>query len=267
MPGTITLTTDFGSRGPFVGVMKAVLRCLAPEAVVIDLTHGIHPGRVAEAGFWLSRTWRHFPPGSVHVAVVDPGVGTSRRILAASCDDHVFLAPDNGLLTMIPELRDHGRWHELAESWRMRQRWPAPSRTFHGRDIFAPLAAAIASGSARVEDIGPAVRDAAPPALPDPIVSAGAVRGQIVAIDNWGNLISNIDESLLRGLDAPIAAIRGHQAPLTGTYGEAPPGALIALVNSFGVLEIARNQGSAAETIHAIHGDTITFAGRPNGRG
>jgi hypothetical protein len=266
MPGTITLTTDFGNRGPFVGVMKAVILRHAPETTLVDLTHGIHPGQIGEAGFWLSRAWHQFPPGSVHVAVVDPGVGTSRRILAAICDDHVFIAPDNGLLTMIPELRERGRWHELTESWRIRQGWPEPSRTFHGRDIMAPLAAAIASRRARIEDIGPLATDVVPPALPDPVVSANTVRGQVAAIDTWGNLISNIDESLLLGLDTPAVEVRGHHVPLVGTYGEAAPGALAALVNSFGVIEIACNQGNAAQVTGATYGDPVVISGRAPAR-
>jgi S-adenosylmethionine hydrolase len=176
------------------------------------------------------------------------------------CDDHVFIAPDNRLLTMIPALRERGRWHELTESWRSRQDWPEPSRTFHGRDILAPLAAAIASRRARIEDIGPLANDVVPPALPDPIVSASTVRGQVAAIDTWGNLISNIDAGLLHGLVAPAAEVRGHRAPLVGTYGEAPAGALVAVVNSFGVIEIACNQGSAAQITGAKHGSEFLVA-------
>ena len=141
MTPVITLTTDFGAAGPFVGVMKAVVLQHAPAARIHDLTHHIAPWQPGEAGFWLSRCYRYFPAGSVHVVVVDPGVGTTRAILACAWDGHLFLAPDNGVLPMV--VGPGAILHALSSGWLDAQGWPAPSQTFHGRDIFAPLAAAL----------------------------------------------------------------------------------------------------------------------------
>ena len=134
----ITLTTDFGSQGPFVGVMKGVILGRLPDARIVDLNHEIPAHWPVEAGFWVQRSYRYFPAGTVHVAIVDPGVGTTRSIIAARHDGHLFLAPDNGLLQPLLGSRP-AHCHRLADDWLRRQGWPSPSNTFHGRDIFAPL--------------------------------------------------------------------------------------------------------------------------------
>lgn len=254
MEPCITLTTDFGDAGPFVGVMKAVLRARAPTAPLHDLTHHIAPCEPAEAGFWLARCYRYFAPGSVHLAVVDPGVGTARALLAADWDGHRFLAPDNGILPMIVGGGVH--LHALDPAWLARQGWPAPSHTFHGRDLFAPLAAALYTGSATVADIGPpAVPQAA--AVAPPIVGPGTVSGTVVAIDRWGNLITNIDAGLLPKGAGARAVIAGRELALGATYGDAPPGGLLALVNSFDVVEIACREGNAAATLQVGRGEPV----------
>jgi S-adenosylmethionine hydrolase len=257
----ITLTTDFGDAGPFVGVMKAVILRHAPDAPIHDLTHRIAPCHPAEAGFWLARSWAWFPAGSVHVAVVDPGVGTTRDILACEWQGHLFLAPDNGILPMI--VGTSGRAHALSAAWRERQGWPAPSRTFHGRDIFAPLAAALLTGRAHVADIGPEVGHPVPAALPPPASEPGRVIGRVVAIDGWGNLITDIEERLLRAMRAPRVEVGDRELRITGTYGEAPPGALLALVNSFGTLEIAWREGNAAQLLGLGHGAIVRVIDAP----
>ena len=255
----ITLTTDFGDAGPFVGVMKAVIRRYAPAAEIADLTHRVAPCVPAEAGFWLSRSYRYFPAGSVHVAVVDPGVGTARAILACAWDGHLFLAPDNGILPMIAP--PGTPMHRLSDAWAARQDWPRPSRTFHGRDIFAPLAAMLASGKVLPADIGPAC-EPLPPAAPAAVRNAdGTLSGCVVAIDTWGNLISNIDAALIRALPAPSITIAGHSLRLADTYGSAQPGNLLALVNSFDVLEIACRDGHAAQRLGVRHGERINVSG------
>lgn len=260
-PG-ITLTTDFGDAGPFVGVMKAVILRHAPEAPIHDLTHRIAPCHPAEAGFWLARCWRWFPAGSVHVAVVDPGVGTARAILACEWEGHLFLAPDNGILPMIVGARAPA--HALSAAWRERQGWPAPSRTFHGRDVFAPLAAALLTGRARVADIGPQVAHPVPAAVPPPVAEPGRITGRVVAIDGWGNLITNIDERLLSAMRAPKVEVGRRELRLTGTYAEAPPGALLALINSFGTVEIAWREGNAAELLGLGHDATVRVTDAPS---
>lgn len=258
MTPCITLSTDFGDGGPFVGVMKAVIQAHAPEARIHDLNHRIAPCYPGEAGFWLARCWRYFAPGSVHVAVVDPGVGTGRAILATRFEGHFFLAPDNGILPMIVPAGTP--LHVLSQEWLGCQRWAAPSRTFHGRDIFAPLAAAMLSGRVVPQDVGPVCVAPVAAAVAPPVVEPGRITGQVVAIDTWGNLITNIDASLLGGLREARIAVGHRKLPLSDTYGAAPPGALLALINSFDVLEIAWREGNAAAMLGLGHGAQVTVS-------
>ena len=254
----ITLTTDFGHKDPFVAVMKGVILQHAPHARVIDLTHEIRVHWPAEAGFWLSRSYRYFPAGTVHVAVVDPGVGTERNIIAVEFDGHVFLAPDNGLLpTVVGDATDYRAWH-LSDEWLDRQGWPQPSATFHGRDIFAPLAAGIASGQFAPADIGPPVKDLVPSLLEAPVLSRDEIHGSVVTIDHFGNLITNIDESHIRSATKPQVRIASLHLDLHNAYGSVKPGDFLALINSFGALEIARAEGSAADALGLGRGAPVT---------
>ncbi len=261
MSGVITLTTDFGHKGPFVAVMRGVILARAPDARVIDLTHEIHVHWPAEAGFWLARAYRYFPVGSVHVAVVDPGVGTNRDILAAECRGHVFLAPDNGLLAQLLEDEDTAQVFRLDDDWRRRQDWPRPSHTFHGRDIFAPLAADILSGRVAPADIGPATTDIVPSLLEPAEVRGDEIRGTVVTIDHFGNLITNIGGSLLADLRSPRVQAAGRSLPLLDTYGQTKPGDFLALVNSFGVLELACAEGNAADRLGLGRGAPVIVTG------
>lgn len=259
MSQVITLTTDFGHKGPFVAVMRGVILSRNPQARIIDLTHEILVHWPAEAGFWLARSFEYFPAGSVHVAVVDPGVGTSRDIIAAEYAGHVFLAPDNGLLGQVfGKEVSSARVFRLDDNWRQTRDWPATSNTFHGRDIFAPMAAEIASGAIIAADIGPQVFDIVPSLLEAPEISAGLIRGSVVTIDHFGNLITNIDASLLADLPAPRVQAGGRSLPLMDTYGRARPGDFLALINSFGVLELARAEGSAADGLGLGRGAPVT---------
>ena len=248
MAPVITLTTDFGLKGPFVGVMKGAILTRLPVAQIVDLTHEIPVHWPIEAGFWLARSYRYFPVGTVHVAIVDPGVGTARSIIAGERDGHLFIGPDNGLLQPVLGAMP-ARCYRLSETWRQQQGWPGPSPTFHGRDIFAPLAAELAAGRLAIEDIGPAAGELIPSLQEEPQAGPHEVRGTVVAIDNFGNLITNIDAELLRPWRKPDVLAGGQRLALRRTYGDARPGELLALVNSFGVLEIARAEGSAAESL------------------
>ncbi len=249
MSNVITLTTDFGHKGPFVAIMHGVMLSRAPQAKIIDLTHDIHVHWPAEAGFWLSRSYQYFPQGSVHVAVVDPGVGTDRNIVALEFNGHVFLAPDNGLLPDQLTGDPAARVFRLDETWRGAQNWPEPSNTFHGRDIFAPLAAELITGRTQPADIGDQVTDLVPSLLDMPELGHQEVRGTVIALDHFGNLITNIESACLAGLARPQVEAGGKQFPLQKTYGQSRPGDFLALLNSFGVLEIARAQGSAADAL------------------
>lgn len=254
----VTLTTDFGHKGPFVAVMKGVILTRAPNIHILDLTHEILAHWPVEAGFWLSRAYRYFPAGSVHVAVVDPGVGTDRNILAADFDGHVFLAPDNGLLPVVFETGRQVEIYRMSPEWHEKQDWPAPSQTFHGRDIFAPMAAEMAAGRLRPRDIGPAVDDIVPSLLDSAAVRDNEVRGTVVTIDQFGNLITNIESRLLPESKTISVRVAGLRLNLDQTYGNKQPGEFLALINSFGVIEVARAEGSAADGLGLGHGAPVT---------
>lgn len=254
--GIITLTTDFGLRDPFVGVMKGVVLSRFPAARVVDLTHAIRPFWPIEAGFWLSRSWRHFPSGTVHVAVVDPGVGTSRKILIAQYNQQVFLAPDNGLLSFVTGGADEALVYAFEPNDRLGL--PVPSATFHGRDIFAPLAAELARGAVQPHELGPPV-DMQVDSRFEVAITASGVAGAVITIDHFGNLISNIDGRHLARFRQPVVEAGGRRFRLVRTYGEAAAGEDVALVNAFGVLEIARVQDSAAAALSLERGAVITL--------
>jgi len=262
MTQIITLTTDFGHNGPFVAVMKGVILRYAKDAHIIDLTHEILAHWPAEAGFWLGRAYRYFPVGTIHVAVVDPGVGTERNIVAVEYDGHVFLAPDNGLLpTIFGNSEDYRAWH-LSEQWRSGRDWPRPSHTFHGRDIFAPLAAELSTGTINPADIGPRVDELIPSLLDEPLVANNQIHGSVVTIDHFGNLFTNINQSLLTDFQNPEISVAGHRFDIHDTYGSTTPGDFLALINSFDVIEIARAEGSAADGLGLGRGAPVTVRDR-----
>lgn len=259
--GVITITTDFGHRGPFVATMKGVILMRLLNARIVDVTHEVSVYWPAEAGFWLARSYGYFPQGSVHVAVVDPGVGTSRDIIAVEADGHAFLAPDNGLLApIVSRAKDICiRRVDLALASN-RFRLAVPSATFHGRDIFAPLAAEIAAGRAQLDDLGPVIEDIVPGWVDDPIVGPDRVSGVVITIDHFGNLITNIEGNLVQRFSHPAVHAGGHTFAVKRTYGDVRPGQFVALVNSFGVLEIARAEQSAAETLGLGRGAPVTLS-------
>lgn len=259
--GVITITTDFGHQGPFVATMKGRILSSFAEARIIDVTHEVPVYWPAEAGFWLSRAYEYFPGGSVHIAVVDPGVGTKRDIIGVVADGHAFLAPDNGLLAPVVARAQSVAIHRLDVSeLSPKLRLPRVSATFHGRDIFAPIAAALAAGHLRIEDLGPRVTEIVPSWVEDPIVTGEQVSGVIITIDHFGNLISNIDGALLQRFARPIVRTGGHAFPLRRTYGDVHPGDFLALVNSFGVVEIARAEQSAAEALGLGRGAPVVVS-------
>jgi S-adenosylmethionine hydrolase len=249
--GVITITTDFGHKGPFVAVMKGVILSRHPAAQIVDLMHDIPAQWPPEAGFWISRSYRWFPRGSIHVAIVDPGVGTDRDILLVEHAGHVFMAPDNGLLAQLLDAAPEARVFRLDLA---RLDLPEPSATFHGRDIFAPVAAELAAGRLAVADIAAPVKEWTPGWIDEPAAGAERVTGIVVTVDTFGNLISNIDAALVAGFSEPVADIAGHQIPMRTTYGHARPGEYLALINSFGVVEIARAEGSAADGLGSARG-------------
>jgi len=256
----ITFTSDFGTQDWFVAVVHGVLYGICPNAHIVDLTHDIPPGHIARAAFVLEAAAPDFPPGSVHLAVVDPGVGTARRALAVAARGQLFVGPDNGLLDWA--LRDPvARVHAVTE-----ERWfrHPVSRTFHARDIFAPIAAHLACG-VELERLGPQVRDATRLDHAVPAVKADDVVGSVMYVDRFGNALTNIQaEDLARafpGVPEPALEVRVLRAAIRGlsrAYGEHPVGSVVAILGSSGRLEIAQVGGDCATRLGIGEGDRVT---------
>lgn len=260
--GVITITTDFGHQGPFVGVMKGCILTRFPEARIVDLTHEIVVHWPAEAGFWLARAFAYFPRGTVHVAVVDPGVGTSRDIIAVLAGGHYFLAPDNGLLAPVVSRVSGAHIVRVTAAVLAHIGVHRPSATFHGRDIFAPVAAELAAGRLGLASLGESVSTLVPSWVDEPAVDARTVSGVVISIDHFGNLITNIDAPLIERFRLPLVHAGNHAFPLLRTYGDTRPGEYLALVNSFGVVEIARAENSAAEGLGLSRGAPVVVRDR-----
>ena len=247
--GVISLLTDFGLSDPFVGVMTGVILSGFAEARVVDLCHGLRPQAIAEASFWLERCYAWFPRGTLHVVVVDPGVGSDRRVLAAALGGHYFLLPDNGLLSAALLASPGARVLEVELS---RLRLPPASATFHGRDVFAPLAARLASGQLPFETLGVPV-EPVPSLLPRAREERGLVLGEVITVDRFGNLLTNLDEALARRSGGQVF-VAGRSVPWRRTYADAAPGELLALINAFGVVELAEREGNAERTLGVTRG-------------
>lgn len=243
----ITLLTDFGLKDHFVGVVKGVILGICPDATIVDITHEVTPFEIAEGGFLLAQAWRYFPQGTVHVAVVDPGVGGSRRAIIVEAAGHFFVAPDNGLLSMVFAEEEGCRVWEIAEPEYMR----APvSRTFHGRDVFAPAAAHLARGVG-VEKFGHRVEDATRFPFAGPVQTARRNwTGAIVQIDRFGNLVTNFRVAEFGGR-LPFELMAGLVTVnrVEETFEAAGPGEPFVIAGSSGYYEIAVGQGSAARVL------------------
>jgi S-adenosylmethionine hydrolase len=237
MATLITLLTDFGTTDSYVGEVKGVLLSHVHGAALVDITHQVPPGDVRAGQYVLSRVWHRFPQGSVHLAVVDPGVGTERRALAASAAGHYFVAPDNGLLSFLPA---EAHFASLPVP-------PGASPTFHARDVFAPAAAALALGAA-LTHVGQAITDPARSPLPAAHYDGAAVVGEVIYVDRFGTLVSNVPgEQVEPGVRLKVAGT--EIGTLARTFGDVARGQLVALVGSGGTVEIAVRDGSAARLL------------------
>jgi S-adenosylmethionine hydrolase len=250
MPRVITLLTDFGTADGYVGEMKGVLLAGAPDAMLVDITHDIPAQDVEAARLTLARVWRRFPAGTVHLVVVDPGVGRDRAALAVASDERFLVGPDNGVLS--PALLITGNRVVALES-------PAnASATFHGRDVFAPAAARLAAGAA-IETLGSPVSQPRVRRTPEPRRTGdGALLGEVISIDRFGNAITN-----LVGMRTGTVEAAGLSLPLRRTYGEAPVGGPVAIVGSSGLIEIAVRDGHAARVLHLTRGTAVLYRAAP----
>ncbi len=252
----ITLTTDFGYIDPFVGIMKGVILRITPDAQIVDLSHGIAPQDIRAAALTLAASVDNFPEGTIHVAVVDPGVGSERRPLLVESVDHYFVGPDNGVFSLALERNGSSRIVDLSnETYHLQPK----SHTFHGRDVFAPVAAHLARGVS-VGEFGAPLKDCVRLRWP-PIDRAGeSVLGEILYIDRFGNLFTNIRERDLMSVAPEKIRVRLGEINISGlspNYAAGQNGGWIALINSWGLIEIAISKGSAESRTGAQIGDKV----------
>lgn len=247
--GIITLTTDFGLSDPYVAMMKGVILSINPKARLIDLSHDISPGGISQAAAFLLETYPYYPQGSVHMAVIDPGVGTSRRPIGIESGGHFFVGPDNGLFSPIIEKRADPRIIHLTEKKYFQ---PLVSKTFHGRDIFAPVAAHLSLGIG-LDSMGPAITNPVQLKVSNPYEKDGVLYGQVTRIDRFGNLQCNIHRTeLMQFLESKEPTIKVGKLvinKLSHTYGDQDVDNPLALMDNSDFLEIAVNQGKASEAV------------------
>lgn len=257
----VTLTTDFGEQDHYVGVMKGVILKINPEAVLVDINHQINSYDVFDGAYTLAQSYHYFPTGTVHLVVVDPGVGSNRRPILVHAANYSFVAPDNGVLSLIYESEDNVEVrHVTADEYFLNP----VSNTFHGRDIFSPVAAWASRGVAR-EKFGMVIPDYARSAFPRPVREGkNLVQGQALKVDKFGNIVTN-----LRPADLPLLftneppsfrmLINGQEITrLYSSFAMGKPSELFAFLGSSGFIEIATNRGSAAEALDASRGTEVS---------
>lgn len=245
--GIITLLTDFGLSDAYTAMMKGVILSINRNAAIIDMTHSITVGSIFQGAGILKEAFSYFPDGTVHVAVVDPGVGSSRRLIALKASGHFFVGPDNGILwPVIEDIRNP----EIVELCEEKYFLSRVASTFHGRDVFAPVAAHISLGT-DIMSLGRPINDPEKLTLPRPYQKHDTLKGQIIRIDNFGNLITNITSGNLFSFlenKSPVIHVGDYAiSGISDTYSDKEKGELLALVNSSDCLEIAVNLGRASE--------------------
>jgi S-adenosylmethionine hydrolase len=270
----ITLTTDFGAADGYVGTMKGVMLSIAPAARLVDISHEIAPQNIRQAAYVLYTSYAFFPPHAVHLVVVDPGVGGVRRPIALRTPSGIFVGPDNGVFTYVLGREPIETLVELVD---LRYRLPQVSHTFHGRDVFAPAAAHLAT-KVPITELGPPVSDLVAFPLPRLEVAPGAITGEVLHADRFGNVVTSIgrllwsrsnklsldaafgqvEEQVRFGADGVIVAVAGRDiSRVRRTYADVEPGEVLALVGSSGYLEIAVREGSAARSLGIRPGDEV----------
>lgn len=254
----ISILTDFGTKDGFVGTMKGVIWQICPDAQIADISHEISPQNIREGAIALWRATPYFPPGSVHIAVVDPGVGTKRRPMAARLGTQYVVGPDNGLFTpMIEDARNAGLEVRFVAADNPRYWLPNVSHTFHGRDIFAPVGAHLAAG-VPLEDVGTPFDEPVLLPLSKPARTAEGWVAHISVVDKFGNLTTDLPAAEIAGREVKIIIKDKIIEGLSTSYGHRQPGDLVALIDSENFLEVAVVNGSGAETLSAKVGDEVS---------
>ena len=266
-PRIITLTTDFGTSDTYVGIMKGVILSINPNAQIVDLTHAIPPQDIYEAAFSIYAARSYFPQGTIHIIVVDPGVGSDRQAIISHIDTAFFVCPDNGVLSYLLHSVENEGGHPVDSVVIQNSAYclPEVSNTFHGRDIFAPVAAHLSLG-VPLGDIGPSVQTLVQLPIQMPELSGSTLTGQIVKIDRFGNAITNISETAIARLEGAsigempiyeirVGSVRLHR--LNRAYAESGVGKPLAIIGSYGLLEIAINGGNAKEGLGIKWGDPV----------
>jgi S-adenosyl-L-methionine hydrolase (adenosine-forming) len=246
----ITLLTDFGLRDTFIGVMKGVIWSITPNAQIVDLTHEIPPQRVVDGALAIAGASAYFPAGTIHVCVVDPGVGTARRPMLAAIGNQYFIGPDNGLFSLLIKKAEDLTTPPVYIALTKTHYWlPLVSNSFHGRDIFAPVAAHLANG-VQLEELGDPFENPMLISIPVPQKTATGWIGQVMQVDHFGNLVTNITREQLKQETGVIISVKNIKInEVVTTFGSKPAGALIAMLDSSGHLAISVVNGSAAERL------------------
>lgn len=250
----ITLTTDFGYRDPFVGIMKGVILDINPFVTIVDITHGISPQNILEAAIAIEMSFESFPPRTIHVVIVDPGVGSRRRPVVVTTDYHYFIGPDNGVFSLVYNLsKSLNVMHITAQHYFLPQR----SSTFHGRDIFAPVAAWLSRGI-EVSKFGEPIKDYVTMKVPTPVmVKKNILEGEVIYVDRFGNAITNIKARDIIDREKFKVMVKGKEAPFKDHYSQAEEAGLYSLINSFGYLELFMYRGNASSHFGITVGEKV----------
>jgi S-adenosyl-L-methionine hydrolase (adenosine-forming) len=256
----ITLTTDYGLNDHLVGTMKGVILGIQPEARIVDVSHQVTPFDILDGALIIGGAYSYFPPRTVHVVVVDPGVGSHRRPILVTADQFVFVAPDNGVLSLVYDREPSATVRHITSEHYFRR---PTSNTFHGRDIFAPVAAWVTK-NVSAESFGDPVTDFVRFALPRPRVADNVLRGVVLRVDTFGNLMTNLTPKdfprvIAEGLPFRLRTGKAEITRLVQSYSQGQPGEPLAILGSGGFLEISVNQGNAAQTCGAGRGTEVVL--------
>ncbi|MHB9028367.1 MAG: SAM hydrolase/SAM-dependent halogenase family protein [Candidatus Latescibacterota bacterium] len=256
--GIVTLTTDFGTRDPYAGIMKGMVLTANPDARLVDITHEIPAQDILNAAFTLMRAYDFFPPGTVHVAVVDPEVGGNRKNIAVLTEHYLFVGPDNGIFGMVFQQERALEIREILNSPFVTER---VSNTFHGRDVFAPCAGYLSAGR-NIQEVGPGLKNIVQLKYPRPVQNGNILTGEVVTVDSFGNLITNIPEHMFRSFvgkqKVEIFFATERFTTVHRHYSEVAPGTALALFGSSCYLEISMSAGSARDYFMTAAGSTVT---------